>query len=49
MVDGMKPEKGLGPVSLLKEKFETRRLPLMPIRDVVIFPFMMTQFVVGRE
>ncbi len=32
-----------------KEKFETRNLPMMPIRDVVIFPFMMTPFVVGRE
>ena len=32
-----------------KEKPETRRLPMMPIRDVVIFPFMMTPFVVGRE
>jgi ATP-dependent Lon protease len=36
-------------VSQLKEKFETRKLPMMPIRDVVIFPFMMTPFVVGRE
>ncbi len=32
-----------------KEKFESRKLPMMPIRDVVIFPFMMTPFVVGRE
>jgi ATP-dependent Lon protease len=32
-----------------KEKPETRRLPMMPIRDVVIFPHMMTPFVVGRE
>jgi ATP-dependent Lon protease len=32
-----------------KEKPDTRRLPMMPIRDVVIFPFMMTPFVVGRE
>jgi ATP-dependent Lon protease len=32
-----------------KEKFETRRLPMMPIRDVVIFPYMMTPFIVGRE
>ena len=31
------------------EKFETRKLPMMPIRDVVIFPHMMTPFVVGRE
>ncbi len=32
-----------------KDKADTRRLPMMPIRDVVIFPFMMTPFVVGRE
>jgi len=32
-----------------KEKAESKRLPMMPIRDVVIFPHMMTPFVVGRE
>src|SRR5262249_57777522 len=32
-----------------KEKSDTRRLPMMPIRDLVIFPHMMTPFVVGRE
>ena len=32
-----------------REKTETRSLPMMPIRDVVIFPHMMTPFVVGRE
>ena len=32
-----------------KEKYESKKLPMMPIRDVVIFPFMMTPFVVGRE
>src|SRR3954454_4764898 len=32
-----------------KEKFETRKLPMMPIRDVVIFPYMMTPIVVVRE
>jgi ATP-dependent Lon protease len=32
-----------------KEKPDTRRLPMMPVRDVVIFPHMMTPFVVGRE
>ena len=32
-----------------KDKFESKKLPMMPIRDVVIFPFMMTPFVVGRE
>ena len=31
------------------EKGETRTLPMMPIRDVVIFPYMMTPFVVGRD
>src|ERR1022692_4558753 len=36
-------------VTTSKEKFETKKLPMMPIRDVVIFPFMMTPFVVGRE
>ncbi|MGC8758409.1 MAG: endopeptidase La [Bryobacteraceae bacterium] len=36
-------------MSSSKEKLETRRLPMMPIRDVVIFPHMMTPFVVGRE
>ena len=33
----------------LKEKSDAKRLPMMPIRDVVIFPYMMTPFVVGRE
>src|SRR5271166_5416068 len=32
-----------------REKNETRMLPMMPIHDVVIFPHMMTPFVVGRE
>src|SRR5271154_366266 len=32
-----------------KDKSDTRRLPMMPIRDVVIFPYMMTPFIVGRE
>ena len=36
-------------VRVLAEKPETRRLPMLPIRDVVIFPHMMTPFVVGRE
>ncbi|MDR3744988.1 MAG: endopeptidase La [Acidobacteriaceae bacterium] len=27
---------------------ETRKMPMMPIRDMVIFPHMMTPFVVGR-
>ena len=36
-------------MTTVKEKFETKKLPMMPIRDVVIFPYMMTPFVVGRE
>src|SRR3974390_3853658 len=32
-----------------REKAEPRKLPMMPIRDMVIFPYMMTPFVVGRE
>jgi len=32
-----------------REKLELRQLPMMPIRDVVIFPYMMTPFIVGRE
>ncbi len=32
-----------------QEKSDTRTFPMMPIRDVVIFPYMMTPFVVGRE
>jgi len=32
-----------------KDKYEQTRLPMVPIRDVVIFPFMMVPFVIGRE
>ncbi len=32
-----------------RERNELRKLPMMPIRDMVIFPYMMTPFVVGRE
>src|ERR1700678_3569059 len=32
-----------------REKIEARKRPMMPIRDMVIFPHMMTPFVVGRE
>ena len=32
-----------------RDKNELRKLPMMPIRDMVIFPHMMTPFVVGRE
>ena len=32
-----------------RETAESRKMPMLPIRDVVIFPYMMTPFVVGRE
>jgi len=32
-----------------RDKNDTRKLPMMPIRELVIFPYMMTPFVVGRE
>src|SRR2546426_9850644 len=32
-----------------KEKYEHAKLAMVPIRDVVIFPFMMVPFVIGRE
>ncbi len=32
-----------------RERNELRKFPMMPIRDMVIFPHMMTPFVVGRE
>jgi ATP-dependent Lon protease len=32
-----------------RDKNELRKLPMMPIRDMVIFPYMMPPFVVGRE
>src|SRR5580698_472513 len=52
--DRRQPRAGPGvlvgdPVTASKEKFENKKLPMMPIRDVVIFPYMMTPFVVGRE
>ena len=33
----------------IRDKGDLRKLPMMPIRDMVIFPYMMTPFVVGRE
>jgi ATP-dependent Lon protease len=32
-----------------REKQELRRVPMMPVRDMVIFPQQMTPFIVGRE
>ncbi|HLW42939.1 MAG TPA: endopeptidase La [Candidatus Acidoferrales bacterium] len=32
-----------------REKLETKRVPMMPVRELVIFPQMMNPFIVGRE
>src|SRR5438128_8030877 len=32
-----------------KEKYEQTKLPMVPIRDVLIFPFIMVPVVIGRE
>ena len=32
-----------------REKQEIKRVPMMPVRDMVIFPQQMTPFIVGRE
>jgi ATP-dependent Lon protease len=32
-----------------REKQESKRVPMMPVRDMVIFPQQMTPFIVGRE
>ena len=32
-----------------REKQDLKRVPMMPVRDMVIFPQMMTPFIVGRE
>jgi len=32
-----------------REKTELKRVPMMPVRDMVIFPQMMTPFIVGRD
>src|SRR3979411_49469 len=46
---GCQDQRRENEVSNPKEKVESKKLPMMPIRDVVIFPYMMTPFVVGRE
>ncbi len=39
-----------GPVpASAEEEVEVKKLPVMRIRDMVVFPYMMTPFVVGRE
>src|ERR1035437_5245633 len=37
------------PMTASREKTEARKLPMMPLRDMVIFPHMMMPFVVDRE
>ena len=32
-----------------KDKLELKRVPMMPVREMVIFPQMMTPFIVGRD
>ncbi|HEV2387938.1 MAG TPA: endopeptidase La [Candidatus Acidoferrales bacterium] len=32
-----------------REKGESKRVPMMPVREIVIFPQVMTPFIVGRE
>ena len=32
-----------------KEKLELKHVPMMPVREMVIFPEMMHPFIVGRE
>ncbi|MFZ0634152.1 MAG: endopeptidase La [Candidatus Acidiferrales bacterium] len=32
-----------------RDKIDVKRVPMMPVRDMVIFPQMMTPFIVGRE
>ena len=42
------PEKITDPM-FSKEKSDMKRVPMMPVRDLVIFPQMMNPFIVGRE
>ena len=42
------PQPFTGPM-FNREKSELKRVPMMPVRDLVIFPQMMNPFIVGRE
>jgi ATP-dependent Lon protease len=44
-----KPDKPAGEFMFNREKQDLKRVPMMPVRDMVIFPQMMTPFIVGRE
>ncbi|GGG95020.1 endopeptidase La [Acidipila dinghuensis] len=48
MTQPKEPRDKKDPIGSRNEN-ELRKLPMMPIRDMVIFPHMMTPFVVGRE
>jgi ATP-dependent Lon protease len=46
----MKREGDSAPEAMFsREKSDLKRLPMMPVRDMVIFPQMMSPFIVGRE
>src|SRR2546422_2193408 len=42
-------EQNPGERMFTREKQEMKRVPMMPVRDMVIFPQQMTPFIVGRE
>ena len=48
-IQGMSQMNPIDNLMSTKEKYEQTKLPMVPIRDVVIFPFMMVPFVIGRE
>src|SRR5271163_806837 len=45
----MRAERISGALMFTREKQELKRVPMMPVRDMVIFPQQMTPFIVGRE
>ncbi|HEY2645382.1 MAG TPA: endopeptidase La [Candidatus Acidoferrales bacterium] len=45
----MKEQEKITEPMFNKEKSESKRVPMMPVRDLVIFPQMMNPFIVGRE
>src|ERR1700757_5245910 len=45
----MKEQEKITEPMFNKDKSESKRVPMMPVRDLVIFPQMMNPFIVGRE
>ncbi len=45
----MKEQEKITEPMFNKDKTESKRVPMMPVRDLVIFPQMMNPFIVGRE